>query len=122
MMDAVSTAPPPLADILGVAHIVSLPLRTRFRGIQTREAVLLEGPEGWTEFSPFVEYNDAEAATRLAAALDFGWHPQPAPRRTEVRVNATVPAVPSGDVASVLARFDGCRTAKVKVAEAGAGS
>jgi O-succinylbenzoate synthase len=36
-----------------------------------------------------------------------------------VRVNATVPAVPAAEVAAVLARFPGCRTAKVKVAEPG---
>ncbi|MGB8650635.1 MAG: o-succinylbenzoate synthase, partial [Mycobacteriales bacterium] len=36
-----------------------------------------------------------------------------------VPVNATVPAVPATDVAAVLARFPGCTTAKVKVAQAG---
>ena len=34
-------------------------------------------------------------------------------------MNATVPAVPAAAVPDVLARFDGCRTAKVKVAERG---
>ena len=37
-------------------------MRSRFRGITVREAVLFEGQEGWTEFSPFVEYGDEEAA------------------------------------------------------------
>jgi O-succinylbenzoate synthase len=110
---------PPLAEILDTARVVALPLVTRFRGIHVREAVLFEGPQGWTEFSPFTEYDDAEAATWLAAAIDFGWMPQPAARRELVSVNATVPAVPGADVAAVLARFDGCRTAKVKVAEPG---
>ncbi|ALJ21482.1 o-succinylbenzoate synthase [Microbacterium sp. No. 7] len=110
---------PPLADIVARAHVVALPLTTRFRGVDVREALLIDGPEGWTEFSPFTEYDDAEAATWLAAALDFGWHPQPAPVRTEIPVNATMPAVPASAVADVLARFDGCRTTKVKVAERG---
>nr|WP_312678175.1 o-succinylbenzoate synthase [Microbacterium sp.] len=110
---------PALSDLRATAHVVSLPLVTRFRGIDTREALLLEGPEGWTEFSPFVEYEDAEAAAWLAAAIDFGWHPQPAPVRDSVPVNATVPAVGPASVPEVLARFDGCRTAKVKVAERG---
>ena len=115
-----STSPlPPLVDVLATARVVSLPLVTRFRGIRTREAVVLEGPEGWTEFSPFVEYDDAEAATWLAAALEFGWHPTPAPVRANVSVNATVPAVAASEVEALLARFDGCRTAKVKVAEPG---
>ncbi len=108
-----------LSDILSSARVVALPLRTRFRGITVREAVLFEGPEGWTEFSPFVEYDDAEAAAWLAAAVDFGWAPAPEPLRTSLWVNATVPAVDADRVAEVLDRFPGCRTAKVKVAEPG---
>jgi len=112
-------APPPLADLLAGAHVVALPLATRFRGVTVREAVVFEGPEGWTEFSPFTEYDDAEAATWLAGAIDFGWRALPPARRTEVPVNATVPAVPATEVAAVLSRYDGCRTVKVKVAERG---
>ncbi len=110
---------PSLAEILSTARVVTLPLATRFRGVDVREAVLFEGPEGWTEFSPFTEYGDHEAAVWLAAAIDFGWMPQPEPLRSEIRVNATVPAVAAACVPEVLARFDGCRTAKVKVAEPG---
>ena len=110
---------PCLPGLLDSARAVTLPLATRFRGIETREVVLIEGPEGWTEFSPFLEYDDAEAAAWLAAAIDYGWSTLPAARRDEVRVNATVPAVAAASVPGVLARFDGCRTAKVKVAEAG---
>ncbi|MBU4465179.1 MAG: o-succinylbenzoate synthase [Actinobacteria bacterium] len=110
---------PSLDELLASARVVALPLATRFRGIDVREALLLEGPEGWTEFSPFAEYDDAEASTWLAAALDFGWRPQPEALRTAIAVNATVPAVAAASVAAVLARFDGCRTAKVKVAEPG---
>lgn len=110
---------PPLTDLVSTARVVALPLVTTFRGVDHREALLLEGPAGWTEFSPFLEYDDAEASTWLAAALDFGWQAQPAPVRSTVPVNATVPAVDAAAVADVLARFDGCRTAKVKVAERG---
>lgn len=110
---------PPLAELLDSARVVSLPLHTRFRGVDTREALLFEGPEGWAEFSPFVEYDDAEAASWLSAAIDYAWRPQPAPVRDSIRVNATVPAVDAARVPDVLARFAGCRTAKVKVAEPG---
>ncbi|MCP2636244.1 o-succinylbenzoate synthase [Microbacterium sp. HD4P20] len=110
---------PALDEILDTARVVALPLTTRFRGVDVREAVLFEGPQGWTEFSPFVEYDDAESATWLAAAIDWGWMPQPAARRDVIAVNATVPAVAAAEVAAVLARFDGCRTAKIKVAEPG---
>jgi o-succinylbenzoate synthase len=100
---------------------VSLPLATRFRGIDTREALLMQGPAGWTEFSPFVEYGDAEAAAWLRAAIDFGWndHALPSDAPTSIRVNATLPAVGASEVAGVLERFPGCRTVKVKVAETG---
>ncbi|WP_460775885.1 o-succinylbenzoate synthase [Microbacterium sp. GXF7504] len=110
---------PDLAEVRASAHVVALPLHTRFRGITVREALLLDGPEGWSEFSPFAEYDDREASTWLAAALDFGWMPQPPARREGIPVNATVPAVAAASVAEVLARYDGCRTVKVKVAELG---
>lgn len=110
---------PELHDLLMTARVVSVPMTSRFRGITTREAVLFEGPEGWTEFSPFVEYGDEEAAAWLHAAIDFGWRPTPPALRTRIPVNATVPAVPAADVDAVLDRYPGARTAKVKVAEPG---
>lgn len=115
---------PPAGDLRAAAHVVRLPLRTRFRGIVEREALLLQGPAGWGEFSPFVEYDDAEASRWLEAALEAAWGDGsgpawPAAVRDLVPVNATVPAVPADEVAAVLARFDGCSTAKVKVAERG---
>jgi o-succinylbenzoate synthase len=111
--------PVPLDDVLRGLRVVALPLVTRFRGITVREAALVEGPHGWTEFAPFPEYGDEEAAAWLAAALDFGWTASPDARRDRIPVNATVPAVGADEVAAVLARFPGCRTAKVKVAQAG---
>ena len=110
---------PALAELLDTARVVALPMHTRFRGVDVREALLFEGPEGWAEFSPFTEYDDAEASIWLSAAIADAWHPRPAAVRDQIRVNATVPAVPAERVPGVLARFDGCRTAKVKVAEGG---
>lgn len=110
---------PPLNDVLGSLRVVALPMATKFRGTMLREAALFEGPEGWVEFSPFPEYDDAEAATWLASAIDDGWAPALPLLRDRIPVNATVPAVPASAVGEVLARFEGCRTAKVKVAEAG---
>jgi O-succinylbenzoate synthase len=115
----VAASLPSLDDLLTTARVVALPLVTRFRGVDVREAVLFEGPEGWTEFSPFVEYDDVEASAWLAGAVDYGWNPTPAAVRDAIGVNATVPAVDAASVPEILARFDGCRTAKVKVAEAG---
>ncbi len=111
---------PELDDVLARAHVVSVPLVTRFRGVSHREAVLLDGPSGWSEFSPFLDYGDAEASTWLAAALDFGWRESSTPRlRESIPVNATLPAVPLDEIAGVLSRFGECRTVKIKVAERG---
>jgi len=94
-------------------------MRVRFRGVAVREAALIRGPKGWGEFSPFPEYDDAESSRWLAAAIEAGWDGWPDPVRGSIPVNATVPAVPAGEVAGILARYDGCTTAKVKVAERG---
>lgn len=110
---------PELEQLLELVHVVALPLHTRFRGQTVRELAVIEGPQGWTEFSPFAEYADAESTVWLRAAIDFGWRRPPTPRRTRIPVNATLPAVDEADVERVLAHYDGCRTVKVKVAERG---
>jgi len=108
---------PSLGDLVSAAHVVALPLVTRFRGITVREALLVEGPFGWTEFSPFVEYSDAESTPWLAAAVEFGWQPTLPILRSSIPVNATIPSIDAIQVPTTIALFPGCRTAKVKVAE-----
>ena len=110
---------PPLGDLLSTLRVVSIPMRVPFRGVTTREVALLEGPCGWGEFGPFLEYEPQEASRWLAAAVEAAWTGWPDPLRSAIPVNATVPAVPARAVAGVLARFPGCATAKVKVAEKG---
>jgi O-succinylbenzoate synthase len=110
-----------LADLLDGVRVVSIPMRVRFRGVSVREAALIRGPLGWGEFAPFPEYEDLESARWLSAAIEAGWVGWPDPVRGSVPVNATVPAVPAAEVAGILQRYDGCTTAKVKVAQAGQG-
>jgi o-succinylbenzoate synthase len=110
---------PPLADLLSTARVVTVNLATPFRGVNHREAMLFEGPQGWAEFSPFLEYDDVESAAWLAAAIDFACVEPPTLLRSTVPVNATLPAVAPRDVAAILERFGSCRTVKVKVAERG---
>ncbi len=110
---------PDLDEILERSHVVRLPLSVRFRGVTEREALLIDGPAGWGEFSPFLEYGAAESSRWLACAVEAAWEGLPAPVRDAVPVNATVPAVAAADVGRVLARYDGPGTVKVKVAEAG---
>ena len=110
---------PPLGDLLATLHVVAIPMRMPFRGVTTREVALVQGPCGWAEFGPFLEYGTEESSRWLAAAVESAWETWPAPVRDHVPVNATVPAVRPERVAEVLARFPGCTTAKVKVAEPG---
>lgn len=96
----------------------SVPLTSRFRGIDRREGLLIEGPAGWSEFSPFHEYDDETSLPWLAAALESATLPYPDPLRDEVPVNVTVPAVGPERAHQIVTR-SGCTTAKVKVAEPG---
>lgn len=99
--------------------VFAIPMRNRFRGITVREGMLLRAGPGapWTEWSPFAEYDDIEAAswlrcTREAAA---GWPPA---LRDQVPLNVTVPAV-GPEAAHDLVAGSGRGTAKVKVADPG---
>ncbi len=96
----------------------SIAMTTPFRGIDRREGMVVEGPAGWAEFSPFLDYDSAECVPWLAAALDSAENPWPTPLRDNIPVNCTVPAV-GPDAAALIVRASGCSTAKVKVAERG---
>ncbi|HKZ18732.1 MAG TPA: o-succinylbenzoate synthase [Acidimicrobiia bacterium] len=97
---------------------ISLPMRHRFRRVESRDAVLIKGPEGWGEFSPFPEYPPEVTARWLASALEGACSVWPSPRRSQVPINVTVPAVDPSTAFEIVVT-SGCRTAKVKVAEAG---
>ncbi|MGH3445377.1 MAG: o-succinylbenzoate synthase, partial [Nocardioidaceae bacterium] len=100
-------------------HVVSIPMRTRFRQITVREVLLIRGDAGWGEFSPFLEYDDATCVPWLRAAHEAADEDWPAAVRDTVPVNVTVPAVGPEQAAAIVAGSGGCRTAKVKVAEPG---
>lgn len=111
---------PPAADGLAAdVHVYRLDLRTRFRGLTSRDGVLLRGDAGWAEFSPFWDYDDAEARSWWRAAREAADEGFPDPVRDVVPVNVTVPAVDPATARAVVGRAAGCRTAKVKVAEPG---
>src|ERR1700712_771936 len=96
---------PTLDDLLDRVHVVALPMRVRFRGIDVREVALIDGPLGWGEFGAFLEYGAAEAAHWLASAIEAAYAPSPTPLRERIPINATVPAVESARIPEVLARF-----------------
>ncbi|MEZ5159375.1 MAG: o-succinylbenzoate synthase [Marmoricola sp.] len=99
--------------------VFRIPLRTRFRGLTHREGVLIEGPAGWGEFSPFVEYDDQVSAPWLGCALEAAEEGWPQPVRDEVPINVTVPACSPERAQEIVSARQGAATAKVKVAEPG---
>jgi len=106
-----------LDELTENAVAIGLPMNTPFRNTTLREVMLIKGPVGWAEFSPFPEYGPQESARWLSATIEAGWHGWPDPVRDVVPVNATVPAVAPDDVEMVLAKFGPVPAVKVKVAE-----
>ncbi|MDQ3615616.1 MAG: o-succinylbenzoate synthase [Actinomycetota bacterium] len=103
----------------GEWHVFSIPMTTGFRAITVREGMLLKGPAGWGEFSPFLEYDAREAAPWLSCAVEAAVQGWPEPVRASIPVNVTVPAVAPEHAHRIARAGRGCRTAKVKVAEPG---
>lgn len=93
-----------------------IPLRVRFRRVTERSGVLVHGPHGWGEFSPFPDYAPPVTKSWRDAAIEAATRPWPRPVRDSVPVNAIVPAV-DAQTAHEMARASGCTTVKVKVAE-----
>ncbi len=102
--------------LLETLRVVALPTTTNFRGVTVREVALIQGEYGWGEFSPFLEYDDAESAPWLACAIEAATQPKPLLYRTEVAVNGTIPALNDpADIERVINSFPGVKTFKVKV-------
>ena len=102
--------------ILDSLRVVNLPTKTNFRGINHREVALFQGPQGWAEFSPFLEYSDEESARWLACAIEAATQAPPALYRSSIAVNATLPALNGeSEISQILAAFPGCTTIKIKV-------
>jgi O-succinylbenzoate synthase len=97
-------------------HPIRIPMRHRFRRVDHREAVLIKGPAGWGEFSPFPDYPPQVTTRWLASALEAACSSLPEPGRPTIPINVTVPAV-AADIARGLVLESGAGTAKVKVGE-----
>ncbi|MFD6099118.1 o-succinylbenzoate synthase [Nocardiopsis flavescens] len=111
-------ADPGARDVPAGGRAFAIGLRNRFRGITVREGLLVRGPAGWGEFSPFAEYGPRESSRWWAACHEAAHRGWPDPVRDRVAVNVTVPAV-DPDRAHAIVTAGGCATAKVKVAEKG---
>lgn len=104
-----------LADYCPDLRVFSIPLQNKFRGITTREVAIFRGSQGWSEFSPFLEYDDAESVTWMQAALEAANTPWPHLFREKIAINATLPIVDPKEVKEILDRFSGSTTVKIKI-------
>ena len=95
-MPTLCTMLPSADEILERAHVVALPMAVKFRGVTTREALLIDGPAGWGEFSPFTEYGPQESAAWLASGIEAAFTGLPE-AHGEVEVNGTIPAVEAAE-------------------------
>ena len=105
-------------SLLETMRVVALPTKTNFRGIKVREVALFKGEYGWGEFSPFLEYSEAECAPWLKCAIEAATKPRPKLFRQSIKVNGTMPALNDPkEIEGIVNSFPGVTTFKVKVGE-----
>ncbi len=105
-------------SLLETMRVVALPMKTNFRGIKVREVALFKGEYGWGEFSPFLEYSEAESAPWLMSAIEAATKPRPELFRQSIKVNGTMPALNNPvEIEGIVNSFPGVNTFKVKVGD-----
>ncbi len=113
---------PSVEDLIGNSHVVSIPLRQEFRGLSHRETMIFEGDNGPAEWAAFPEYDDLEAASWLASALEQGFATDLPPipgHLKDIRINGIIPAVDVSGLPALIKKFQGVNSLKIKVAEPG---
>ncbi len=105
-----------LDDLLETLRVITLPTRTNFRGVTYREVALMQGPQGWGEFSPFLEYDDNDCAPWLASAIEAATVARPARFRDAIAINGTIPELnDKKEIEALMQTYSGAKTFKVKV-------
>lgn len=84
-----------------------------------RDGLVVHGPGGWSEVSPFWDYDAQESQAWLRAGLEAARSEPLEITRDRVPVNATVPVVSPQRAYDIVAQSGGCTTVKVKVADPG---
>ncbi|WP_454790311.1 o-succinylbenzoate synthase [Mycolicibacterium lutetiense] len=98
------------------APVFAIPTLEPVGGLAVREGMLLEGPQGWGEFSPLP--HERALGRWLTAATEPGTVGWPDPVRGRVPIAVTIPAVDAAR-AHEIAAASGCRTAAVEVGVGG---
>ena len=96
------------------APVFAIPGTADTGAAAVREGMLIEGPQGWGEFSPAPDASPAVLARWLTAAVEAGTVGWPDPMRGRIPVAVRVPAVGAAE-AHRLVTDSGCRTADVVV-------
>lgn len=105
-----------LDSILGSLKVVALATKTDFRSVTSREVALFEGPNGWGEFSPFLEYSYEESVPWLLSGIEAAFVQTAPALRQRIEVNATLPAInDSTEIEKLLNGFEGTKVVKIKV-------
>ena len=105
-----------LEEALASLRVVALPMKTKFRGLKVRETALFQGPAGWGEFAPFIEYDANESLPWLESAIEAATTVFSAGLRNSILVNATVPASDDeSEIERILSWYPGVDTVKIKV-------
>ena len=100
------------------APVFEIPLIDEIGGRRVHQGMLIEGPQGWGEFSAPPDVDDERAGRWLTASVEAGTVGWPDPVRGRVPVAVTVPAV-DPDRAREIVAAAGCRTASVRVGDPG---
>lgn len=96
------------------APVFAIPLTDDVGGFGACEGMLIEGPQGWGEFSPPPDCDPRTAGRWLTAAIEVGTVGWPDPVRGRVPVAVSVPAVDPDRARRIVAE-SGCRTAAVRL-------
>ena len=105
-----------LEEALASLRVVALPMKTKFRGLKVRETALFQGPAGWGEFAPFIEYDANESLPWLESAIEAATTDFVVGLRNSILVNATVPASDDeSEIERILSWYPGVDTVKIKV-------
>ncbi|MHC9296072.1 o-succinylbenzoate synthase [Mycobacterium sp. LTG2003] len=94
------------------APIFAIPLTGGAGAADVREGMLIEGPQGWGEFSP--PPDDRAPVRWLTAALEPGTVGWPDPVRGRIPITVTVPAVDPVNAQQIVLEAR-CRAASVEV-------
>ena len=96
------------------APIFAIPLTDDVGGFAVCEGMLIEGPQGWGEFSPPPGCDPRKASRWLTAAIEVGTVGWPDPLRGRVPVAVSVPAVEPERARRIVAE-SGCSTAALRL-------